>query len=227
MAYVISNPTSHSIDWQYLLLDGLLSESQSGIFDTLTSPAILEIGCGSGAASVFLATQFKTSEENKNGGTKQPAEPIVYATDINPFALQTTKATAKANSSARSPIILEAIQCDLLSAISSRLEASIDILIFNPPYVPTPDSEVAGNGIEASWAGGKKGRRVIDRAIPQIAKVLSRPNGVAYMITVDDNEPEQLAKVFASMGLEMTPLVRRRAHNEFLSVQKITWGLSR
>jgi release factor glutamine methyltransferase len=99
----------------------------------------------------------------------------------------------------------------------------MDVIIFNPPYVPTPDEEVSGNDIEASWAGGVNGRRVIDRALPQIAQLLSRPRGVCYMITVDDNKPEELASILKSKyGLTMTPLVRRRACNEFLTVQKIT-----
>ena len=94
-------------------------------------------------------------------------------------------------------------------------------LLNEPQYVPTPDDEVSGNGIEASWAGGEKGRRVTDRAIPQIAHLLSE-NGVCYMITVDDNEPEDIAQKFRTLGLLMTPLVRRRAHNEYLSVQRIS-----
>ena len=42
----------------------------------------------------------------------------------------------------------------------------MDILLFNPPYVPTESDEVCGTGIEASWAGGVDGREVIDRFIP-------------------------------------------------------------
>jgi len=45
------------------------------------------------------------------------------------------------------------------------------------------------------------------------------------MITVDDNYPEQLANdiLAQQLGLRMVPLVRRRAQNEYLTVQKITW----
>ncbi len=46
------------------------------------------------------------------------------------------------------------------------LSGKVDILLFNPPYVPTESDEVCGNGIEASWAGGVDGREVIDRFIP-------------------------------------------------------------
>lgn len=184
------------------------------MFANISGPIILEIGCGSGAVSTFLANQLR----------QKTIEPIVFVTDINPRALEVTKETAGANSGdAPGSIHLEAIRCDLVTALSPRLNHSIDCLIFNPPYVPTPDEEVGGTSIEASWAGGVNGRKVIDRAIPQMAQILARPNGVAYMITVDDNQPEELATIFQKLSLQMTPLVRRRAHNEYLTVQKISW----
>ena len=187
----------------------------AGVFQQNNCPLIAEIGCGSGVASVFLATHLRKSPLQKY-------EPTILVTDINPRALRVTKATAVANSG-ETLLRLEAIQCDLLSAVLPRLDHAVDILIFNPPYVPTPDDEVGSVGIEASWAGGVKGRRVVDRAIPQIAQILARPKGVGYMITVDDNEPEELALMFEKLGLQMIPLVRRRAHNEFLTVQKLQW----
>lgn len=41
-----------------------------------------------------------------------------------------------------------------------------DLVVFNPPYVPTSAEELAAataGGIEAAWAGGAHGRVVIDR----------------------------------------------------------------
>ena len=192
-------------DDTYLLIDGIQADVEANP-SLRASKCILEIGSGSGVPITFCANLIKP--------------PMVIATDVNPKALRLTKQTAIENN----VHLLETIQCDLASSLLPRCQNMIDILIFNPPYVPTPDDEVSGNGIEASWAGGTKGRLVIDRAIPQIAKLLSK-NGVCYMITVDDNEPEDIASIFSSKyNLTMLPLVRRRAFNEYLSVQKISYN---
>jgi hypothetical protein len=83
--------------------------------------------------------------------------------------------------------------------------------IFNPPYVPTPDDEVvapvlrdgpAGDGgdegagggagglgiVAAAWAGGDRGRRVVDRLLPQLGELLS-DEGEAFVIAVQENDP--------------------------------------
>jgi hypothetical protein len=41
--------------------------------------------------------------------------------------------------------------------------------VFNPPYVPTPDEEVSRDGIARAWAGGHRGRRVIDRVLQKVS----------------------------------------------------------
>ena len=175
----------------------------------------------------------------------------LIATDLNPLALQFAERTAKENGilvgeaisgdkddssnedssgieitrdKTASVRAKEFVECDLATPLLDRLEGSVDVLVFNPPYVPTDDVEICGSGIEISWAGGLDGRRVIDRALPQIARLLRQPDGACYMITVDDNLPRELAcELRDEHGLRMVPLLRRRARNEYLSVQKISW----
>ena len=199
-------------DDTFLLIDGLqlaLNESEISKDSVHTT---LELGCGTGVPTVFLAKQLMLDGDASSC--------VHLVTDVNPRALQVARATATANGISA----LEAVECDLASALLPRWKHAVDVLLFNPPYVPTPDDEVGGNGIEASWAGGLNGRVVIDRAIPQIAQLLAKPNGIGYMITVDDNLPEDLQSQFGSHGLTMVPWVRRRARNEYLTVQKLTWS---
>ncbi|CAJ1896069.1 unnamed protein product [Cylindrotheca closterium] len=189
-------------DDTYLLIDGIQSDLTENQSIAKSARTILELGSGNGVPITFCSKLVPSA--------------LAIATDINPNALAFTKKTAMENNVTK----LETIQCDLATPLLESCKQRIDIIIFNPPYVPTPDEEVSGNGIEVSWAGGERGRLVVDRAIPQIAHLLSE-NGVCYMITVDDNEPEEISKMFDALGIKMFPLVRRRAYNEYLSVQKL------
>ncbi|KAL9188797.1 hypothetical protein ACHAXT_007175 [Thalassiosira profunda] len=188
----------------------------------------LEIGCGTGTPTVYLAMRLREStrqegerpsiDANKDG---VESSSMHYVTDINADAIRIAQSTAEENGIPASDF--RAHQCDLASDLLDPLEGKVDVLIFNPPYVPTPDEEVGSSGIEASWAGGKDGRVVLDRALPQIARLLAYPRGAAYVVTVDDNYPEQIAKEMEERyGIEVVPWFRRRARNEFLTILKMT-----
>lgn len=232
----------------YLLIDALRYEFERGIFDEkpiadttkgetsgddghVDDFVLLEIGCGTGVPTVWFRREW---------ARRYPNRPLrTYVTDINPKALQVAMTTDEKNNgmetTALSPI--QALRCDLAMDLLESLGGSVHVLIFNPPYVPTPDEEVvefhsADTGataesaepiddsiIAAAWAGGTDGRRVVDRALPHIQRLLK---GTAYLVTVDDNRPSALAELCASEHqLDMKPLFRRRAHNEYLTIQKM------
>lgn len=208
----------------FLLLDALNYELRTaGIFGGRSDPVIvLEIGCGTGVPSVFVRNHWH--DDSMAAVCARP--PLVsFVTDVNPRSLEVARETARINhqNTRALPHFFESIRCDLASALLPRFAGMVSMLLFNPPYVPTSDDEVGTTGIEAAWAGGKDGRRVIDRAIQPIAQLLEDRTGVAYLVTVDDNQPNELAELFRQHGLEMRPFMRRRAWNEFLTIQKITW----
>lgn len=67
--------------------------------------------------------------------------------------------------------MIECIKTDLLSAVQNRIRNKIDILLFNPPYVPSEHTNISTNlvtGIDAAWAGGLRGREVLDRILPSL-----------------------------------------------------------
>ena len=205
--------------------------------DTSGRMITLEIGCGTGVPTVYLALRLrgihKDGDDNMSSSKEvERAETDFttisvkqhithYITDINPDAIRIAKSTAEVNGLPMSDI--QAFNCDLASDIIHTLQNKVDILLLNPPYVPTPNEEVGSSGIEASWAGGTNGRVVLDRALPQIAQLLSFPNGVAYVVAVDDNYPEQIAQLmYDRYGIQVVPWLRRRARNEFLTILKMT-----
>jgi release factor glutamine methyltransferase len=215
----------------YLFLDALKDELEQ-LHHTIAATTdqvqsgrcvlCLEIGCGSGVISTFASNRW--NELNDGYDVNESIPMINFATDINPRALFVTRQTFHQNKLKNHTNYLEVIRCDLSSSLLSRFSNMCDIVLFNPPYVPTPDEEVNVDGdIAAAWAGGEDGRRVIDRFVPQLAQILKRPTGIAYMVTVDDNKPFELAcHLSQKYHLIMRPIFRRRAKNEFLTIQKIT-----
>lgn len=142
---------------------------------------------------------------------------IGFATDINPHANLCTLRTAKQNNIQN----LEVIQCNFAAPVKEKLQGKIDVLVFNPPYVPTPNDEVGRNDIAASWAGGDDGRVVIDRFLPNIPFLLSK-SGVCYMVLVQENKPEELCRIIQDKyRLSMSIVKRYKARNEQLMIVKI------
>ena len=95
------------------------------------------------------------------------------ATDINPKACVATMKTVWAN---KGPFV-DIIQGSYLDALSC-LCGNVDLLFFNPPYVPTEAIGDAGEPSEShltsSWAGGHKGRQIIDKFLKKIPVRASR-----------------------------------------------------
>ncbi|KAK3783899.1 hypothetical protein RRG08_042832, partial [Elysia crispata] len=159
----------------------------------------LEVGSGSGICITFLAQILNSSA-------------TFFCTDINPKAVEMTMATALKNGRTVEPIL-----CNLTNALEQRLKGKVDVLLFNPPYVVTPSDEVASGGIEASWAGGIKGREVTDKFLPKVASLLS-PDGAFYLVVIKENDPDDIEQLMKSYGLSMKCLGSRRAGREYLSI---------
>merc|ERR1712056_138759 len=93
--------------------------------------------------------------------------PLFVAIDKNPDATACTEALLHEHGALQVAIIQASFDSGL------RLEGKVDIGICNPPYVPTETEEMQGCGIQISWAGGERGREMIDRLLPWIGKQLS------------------------------------------------------
>ncbi|XP_029524467.1 methyltransferase N6AMT1 isoform X2 [Oncorhynchus nerka] len=76
---------------------------------------------------------------------------------------------------------------------------------------------VGSHGIEAAWAGGRWGREVMDRFFPLLPKLLSN-QGLFYLVTVAENNPEEITILLRKFGLQGAPCLSRRTGPESLSV---------
>nr|XP_040028185.1 methyltransferase N6AMT1 isoform X3 [Gasterosteus aculeatus aculeatus] len=133
-------------------------------------------------------------------------------TDVNPAAAQCTAKTASCNDAPLQPVITS-----LVEGLLPRLSGTVDVLLFNPPYVVTPSEEVGSTGIEAAWAGGERGREVTDKFLPAVPQLLSS-NGLFYLVTIAENEPDEIIGFLGKFGLRGETHMSTRAGNERLSV---------
>lgn len=87
---------------------------------------------------------------------------------------------------------------DLFTGIPAE-QTPFDVVLFNPPYVPTSMEELQDavekkDLITAAWCGGPRGRVVLDRFIEQLPSVLS-PRGVCYVVLIKENDIEDVVAV--------------------------------
>lgn len=76
-----------------------------------------------------------------------------------------------------------------------------------------------GRGIEASWAGGRKGREVMDRVFPLVPDLLA-PGGLLYLVTIKQNNLDEILETMKKGGLEGTRVLSRQAGQEMLTILK-------
>jgi len=148
---------------------------------------------------------------------------LFFATDINQHATRATSQTAFDND-----VFVEVIQTDLFFAMKERMKNKIDILLFNPPYVPSSEEEFkeirtkALQGeevIDVAWAGGLHGTQVLDHLLPFLSEILS-PCGYFYLVVIEENNPSQIISKLKSQGFHHKILVAKRAANEMLYILK-------
>uniref|UniRef100_A0A8D2QTK4 Methyltransferase HEMK2 n=1 Tax=Zosterops lateralis melanops TaxID=1220523 RepID=A0A8D2QTK4_ZOSLA len=94
-------------------------------------------------------------------------------------------------------------------------------LLNNVHLEPVITDLVKSHGIEASWAGGKQGREVMDRVFPLVPDLLS-PGGLFYLVTIKENNPDEILETMKKSGLKGTQVLSRQAGQEMLTILRFT-----
>ncbi|KAF4635504.1 hypothetical protein G7Y89_g2601 [Cudoniella acicularis] len=198
----------------YLLLDTLSSESEKAFLrerfhSGVPSPLVVEIGSGSGVVISFIDAHTETIFGR--------SDILTAGVDVNSHACSATIQTVNvAEKEQKSQGIshgfyLGNVAADLGSAMKPE---EVDVLVFNPPYVPTPDLPVLhqkkdssefdrdSHLLSLSYAGGADGMEVTNRLLNSLPEVLSKDRGCAYILLCAQNKPEAVKQQIRSWGEE-------------------------
>lgn len=152
------------------------------------APLVLEIGTGTGCIALSLASELE--------GTR------VIATDLSSEAVALATRNRDALNLAG---VVDVVECDLAAGVPDVLMGRFDLLVSNPPYIP---SEVLGLDVpvevkdhEPALAldGGDDGLDVFRRILDLAPRVLA-PGGVLCVELFEDNVHDAADLVRAAGG---------------------------
>jgi release factor glutamine methyltransferase len=152
---------------------------------------VVDVGSGSGAIAVTLALETRSQ---------------VIAADISADALRVTFENATLLGASIAPV-----QCDLLSVFA---EASVDLVVSNPPYVAKSVRESMQREVR-DWEpalalfGGEDGLEIYRRLIPEAWRVLRAGGHLALELGFDSlPEVERLLAVPVTIHKDLAGIAR-------------------
>ena len=218
----------------FLLIDTLSSEAERAFLRSRfgsqsqnergrsqsTTPLVLEVGTGSGVIIAFL-----TAHAEYIFGRE---DVLTMAVDVNDNAVKEGRKTVEAavrdrcsetaenaagvnGDDVMSATAMGVFTDILLSDLTSCLrKESVDVLVFNPPYVPTENLpelpllngeswqamskfERESQLLALAYAGGEDGMETTDRLLRELDVVLSE-RGVAYVLLCARNMPDEVMR---------------------------------
>jgi len=129
----------------------------------------------------------------------------IVATDINPHAAFCARREG-----------VEVVRCDLFSGLRGRF----DLVIFNPPYLPTQAEERIDDWLEYALDGGPTGRGVIARFAASVGGVLA-PKGRILLLVSGLTGIEEVRELFCRYGFTGEEVAQETVEGELLVVLRI------
>ncbi len=164
-------------------------ECIKGILSSKKKINILEIGTGSGAIAISIASEIYNYDISGISNSSW----YLIATDSNKEALEIAKKNAERNLSSDKLSNIDFINCDIFPEESSdflnKFEGKIDLIISNPPYISQEDYsslpiEVKKFEPKSALIAGKTGLEVYEKIFSKVKPLIS--SDMCYMVFETD-----------------------------------------
>lgn len=129
----------------------------------------------------------------------------VVATDINPHAAHCAQNAG-----------VEVVLTDL----AAGLRGPFDLILFNPPYLPTQPEERMNDWLEYALDGGVNGRAVIERFAAEAGRVLA-PGGRILLLISSVTGLSEVEELFFRYGYTIAVVAQQVVEDEVLLVLRI------
>lgn len=173
----------------FLLLDSIDVEQGLSVF---------EIGTGCGIIAIYCASKGAN----------------VVCSDINPYAVELARKNYEMNKHLI-PGRFEVRLGDLFSVLKGH--EIFDLIIFNPPYLPTKKDQLVGGFFDKAVDGGINGLTTIERFIKDVRKYLKR-DGRAIFICSSLSNIKRIEKMIGISSLSYSIVNEKRFNDETLYV---------
>jgi release factor glutamine methyltransferase len=146
---------------------------------------VLDLCTGSGVLAVLAAARARSG---------------VVAVDVSRRAVLSTRINAKLNG-----VSVRALRGDLFEPVRG---SRFDLIVSNPPYLPTPGGS-SRHGASRAWEAGPLGRAFIDRICAEAPAHL-HSNGTLLLVHSSVCGERDTLDALTERGLRTTVLARRR-----------------
>ena len=169
----------------------LLAETALDRGDVGPGNLVVDVGTGSG----YVAARLREETDTR-----------VVGVDINPDACRHAR-------DAGVPVL----RADLLESVCGP----VDLVVCNPPYLPTPPEQEWDDWMETALSGGEDGRAVIDRLLDTVGRVLA-PDGHLLLLVSSLTDPDAVRQAAAEAGLDTAVAAEESQPFERLVVLELT-----
>ena len=203
-------------DDTYLIINYFKKEVNKNLFDGLpinTIKKILDMGTGTGIIALFF-------QEIKKYLSK--FTPKIYASDISDVAIRCATLNERTNNYKDNIIF---IKSDLFRKFPQNLQHSFDIIVFNPPYLPSisyNEKDITRSRSDSNWDGGVRGFEVFLEFLRHVKEFLnSEQKYYIYYISSSSADISQLNEELEILGFQNCVLNKRHVFFEDILLNRL------